>query len=245
MRLAFQFLTIISIRISKPIADRDLAASMRWYPVVGAFIGGLSAAFYLLSLQFFSPGAASVAGVVGLIVFSGALHIDGFADTCDGFYGQRDRADILRIMKDSHVGSMAVVGVFGLLALKIAFLSGLEPRHGMLALVAAATLGRWSMVWHAAASTYARAEGGTASAYIGHVDRQTFWIATLSCAGVLFAALQVRGLLVMLIAVLGTWLFRRGVEGRLGGMTGDTLGASCECVELLTLAALCFHGGWF
>jgi len=95
---------------------------MRYYPLVGVVIGILSAELYGGSLRLFSPWVATTLAIVGLVLFSGALHVDGFADMCDGFYGQRKRDQILAIMKDSHSGAMAIVGVACLLALKIAFL---------------------------------------------------------------------------------------------------------------------------
>ena len=92
----------------------------------------------------------------------------------------RDR--ILAIMKDSRSGAMAIVGIFCLLAMKIALLGNLETSRAERALILAPAVGRWIMVWLCATSTYARSEGGTASAYIGHVDKKIFLIATLLCA---------------------------------------------------------------
>ena len=239
--LAFQFLTIIPIRIRRTPTKEDLVRSMRWYPLVGAAIGAISAALYWAALQVFSPEVAAVAGIVGLVICSGALHLDGFADMCDGFYGGKDRERVLAIMKDSRSGAMAIVGVFFLLAFKIALLHGLEPRHAMLALTAIPMFGRWSMVWLCWVCTYARSEGGIGASYIGHVDPLTFWIATLTCAVMAFLLLQARGLLMMAAAIAFAWLFRRVVEKRIGGMTGDTLGGCGEIVETLTLAVLSFH----
>jgi adenosylcobinamide-GDP ribazoletransferase len=240
--LAFQFLTIFPIRISRVVRDEDLVKSMRYYPVVGAVLGILGASVYWLMTRCFSPNVAIVSAVLILILFSGALHLDGFADMCDGFYGQRDRDRILAVMKDSHSGAMAIVGIVCLLAMKIALLSSLDPDNTIRALVIMPTLGRWTMVWLSATSTYARAEGGTGSAYIGHVDRLTLWIATLLSVLIAFLFLQVQGLLMMITAFCGAWLFRRYVQRRIGGMTGDTLGACGEWVEVLTLAVLCFRG---
>ena len=214
---------------------------MRYYPLVGAVLGGLSAIFFWGALQLFTPAVAAVCGVTGLILFSGALHLDGFADMCDGFYGNRSRERILAIMKDSRSGAMAIVGVFCLLALKGALLSGLHPIPAIQALVLVPVLGRWSMVRLCASSSYARPGGGTASSYIGHVDQRTFWIATALCVGFAFASFRLQGLLVMAAAAVFTRVFRRYTERRIGGMTGDTLGACSELVEVLSLAALSIH----
>ncbi|MFA5976221.1 MAG: adenosylcobinamide-GDP ribazoletransferase [Elusimicrobiota bacterium] len=236
--LAFQFLSIFPIRISGTVRDDDLVRSMRYYPLIGAVLGGLSAVLFWAGLKLFTPMVATVCGMTGLILFSGALHLDGFADMCDGFYGNRSREKILAIMKDSHSGAMAIVGVFGLLAMKGALLSGLDSARAIPALVLLPTLGRWSMVWLCARSTYARSEGGTAFPYIGQVDPWTLRMATFLCAGIAFALFRWKGLLVMAVVALFTWVFRRYTERCIGGMTGDTLGACSELVEVLSLAVL-------
>jgi adenosylcobinamide-GDP ribazoletransferase len=120
--------------------------------------------------------------------------------------------------------------------------ASLEDVRVLPALVLTATLGRGSMVWLCASSTYARPEGGTASAYIGHINRQTLLIATLFCAAIAFWLFHGEGLGLMILAVGFTWIFRRYTERRIGGMTGDTLGACSELVEVLVLVLLSAHG---
>ncbi len=239
--LAFQFLTIFPIRISRAIGEKDLANSMRYYPLVGAAIGLCGAGLFKVTGRLFSLNVAAVSAVVGLILFSGALHLDGFADMCDGFYGHRDRRQILNIMKDSRSGAMAVVGIICLLSMKIALLANLDTDRITSALVLLAVLGRWSMVWNAASSTYARAEGGKASSYIGRVNRQTFWIATLFSVGITLLLFRMQGLWIMAVTAGCTWAFRRYTERRIGGMTGDTLGACSELIEVLVLALISIH----
>ena len=237
LALALQFLTIFPVRIARHVTNEDLARSMRWYPLVGALLGMLSALVYAGALHVFSPGVAVVAAVVSLIVFSGALHLEGLADVCDAFYGQRDREQVLAILKDSHVGPMAIVGVFCLLALKLALLARFTPTHALRALVLAPALGRWAMVWLCARSVYARPEG-TASPYIGHIDRTTLAIATAFAGLIALVMFPFFGLLTMLATFIATEIYRRSVQRRIGGMTGDTLGTCCEIVELLVLACV-------
>jgi len=243
--LAFQFLTIFPIRISGKIQDKDLPASMAFYPLVGGVIGALSAGVFLAASRLFSAEVGVVSAVVALIVFSGALHLDGFADMCDGFYGHRDPEKVLAIMKDSRSGAMAIIGVFCLLALKIALLGSFDIPWVFRALVLAPALGRWSMVWLSATSMYARPDGGTASAYIGHVNPPTLLTATISCAGAAFLLLRIRGLVVMAAVWIFAWAFRRYTQSRIGGATGDTLGACSELVEVFALMILSVHGSGF
>lgn len=241
MFLAVQFLTIFPIHLSGSVREEDIAGSMLYYPLVGALLGALSAAVFWIILHTISFPAAAVSAVIALVVFSGALHLDGLADMCDGFYGGKDPARILAIMKDSHCGAMAIVGVSCLLALKIALLISFDALKTPLVLIVAATLARWSMVYLCAASHYARAEGGKASSHIGHVKRSTFLLATLLAAIVAAATFQYRGVVVMAIVAFLVWVFRMVVERRIGGMTGDTLGACSEGVEVLTFFLLIAH----
>lgn len=243
--LALQFLTIFPIRIARNVRAEDLSGSMVWFPPVGAALGALSALSFWIVLYLFSFHAAIVAALVALILFSGALHLDGFADMCDGFYGGRDRDRTLAIMKDSHSGAMAVIGVFCLLAMKIALLANLDEVWILRALIVIPAIGRWSMVWLCARSRYARSEGGTAAAYVGHVGKGGLLTATILCAVIAAALLGWRGLAALAVSTLAAEIFRRYVERRIGGMTGDTLGACSELVEVLTLAVISIHWAGF
>jgi adenosylcobinamide-GDP ribazoletransferase len=239
--IALQFLTIIPLKIRGTVQTEDLAGSMTWYPLVGACLGAMSAFIFWIVLQFFSFPVAIVTSVISLIILSGALHLDGLADMCDGFYGGRDRDRVLAIMKDSHSGAMAVVGIFCLLSLKIAFLSEMDPKWLLRTLIVVPAIGRWSMVWLCAKSRYARNEGGTASGYVGHVKSSGLAMATATGAVLAAVFLGWRGLAALAIAAMATEIFRRYVEHRIGGMTGDTLGACSELVEVLVLIVLSLH----
>jgi len=235
--LALQFLTIFPVKVSGALRHEDLADSMRYYPLIGALLGALSVIAFLGALRWFSPAVAVVAAVVTLIISSGALHLEGFADMCDGFYGFRDRERVLAIMKDSRSGPMAIVGIFCLLALKLVLLARVDPGRAFRVLILAPALGRLTMVWLCATSVYARPEGGTGSAYIGRVDHKTFWIATCFGAALSFSLLHARGLWVMGGAAIFTWAFGRYTKRRIGGNTGDTLGGCSELIEVLVLVS--------
>jgi adenosylcobinamide-GDP ribazoletransferase len=236
--IAIQFLTIVPIRISASVRDQDLAGSMAWYPLVGLAVGAASAMMFIGTARLFSWGIAVVSALIVGIGLSGALHLDGFADLCDGFYAGKTKERTLEIMKDSHAGAMAIVGIVCLLAMKITFLVNFDRSRIIPALLLSPVLGRCSMVWLAATSVYARSGEGTGSPYIGHVSRSTFWVAILMGLGIACAVEGARGIVAGVGAALFTAGFRRWVVRRIGGMTGDTLGACSEVVEVLVLALL-------
>src|SRR5918996_5870537 len=123
LALAFQFLTILPWPRVEVRYPEDLGGSMAFYPIVGAALGSVMVGVYVVGLEVFPDGVLRPALVVLLIILTGGLHLDGFADVCDGFYAGQTKADVLRIMKDPHLGSMAVVGIISVLLIKVVLLS--------------------------------------------------------------------------------------------------------------------------
>jgi adenosylcobinamide-GDP ribazoletransferase len=234
--LAFQFLTILpwpKLQVRRP---EDLGGSMAFYPVVGAALGSVMLGVYVVGSEVFPDGVVRPALVVLSIILTGGLHLDGFADVCDGFYAGQTKAEALRIMKDPHLGTMAVVGIISVLTMKVALLSHLPAVLLCSALLIFPAIGRGGMVWGMWMAPYARPEGGTGEAFFRTLGRRQVWIATilLGVWAALFAGWS--ALLLLGLAAGATRLFVGYCNQRIGGMTGDTLGALNEVLEILTLA---------
>jgi adenosylcobinamide-GDP ribazoletransferase len=213
----------------------DLGGSVAFYPVVGAALGSIMVSAYVVGAGIFPDNVLRPALVLLLVILSGGLHLDGVADVCDGFYAGRTRADTLRIMKDPHLGTMAVVGIIGVLVMKVVLVSHLPSSALFSALLIFPAIGRGGMVWGMWMAPYARPEGGTAETFFRTLRRRHVVTATL-CLGVwilLFAGWP--GLILLVLAVAATKVFVVYCGQRIGGMTGDTLGALNELLELLTL----------
>lgn len=237
LALAFQFLTILPWPQRLLRRPEDLGGSMAFYPVVGAVLGGLLVGVYLLGITVFPDAVLRPALILLLVLLTGGLHLDGVADVCDGFYAGATQADVLRIMKDPHVGAMAVVGIVSVVLLKVLLLSHLPTTMLPSALLVFPVLSRGGLVWGTWLAPYARAEGGTGSAFFQTLHRRHVWGATVFLwvwvalwAG--WSALALIGL-----AAAGTGVFISYCRRRIGGMTGDTLGALNEGLEILVLAA--------
>ena len=236
LALAFQFLTILPwprVQVRRP---EDLGGSMAFYPIVGAALGSVMVGAYFVGSEIFPDGILRPALVVLLIILTGGLHLDGLADVCDGFYAGQTKADALRIMKDPHLGTMAVVGIISVLMMKVVLLSHLPAVLLCSALLIFPAIGRCGMVWGMWMASYARPEGGTGEAFFRTLGRRQVWIATILlgvwavlCAG--WSALFLLGL-----AAGATRLFVGYCNRRIGGMTGDTLGALNELLEIMALA---------
>ncbi len=232
--LAWRFLTILPwIRRPQPVSP-VLGRSMAFFPTVGLLLGlllwGVFALFHLVFPQ------NACAGLVVLLsaLLTGALHLDGLADTLDGLAFGRTAAERLQIMKDHRVGTFGVLGLVFAVVLKIVVLAAIPIDAVGRALLFALVIGRWSMVLLLYRAPYVRAEG----VGLGFKDtlgkKDLIWAAaTAMLFG--FILFPIWGILLWLLAGLFTLLIDLFFENRIGGVTGDVLGACNESNEVLAL----------
>jgi len=249
--VAVQFLTRIRVPFLDEFEPHWLSQSARYFPLVGALVGWVSVGVWWLSSHYFPPAVAVGVMISAAVLLTGAFHEDGFADVCDGFGGGSTRDAVLAIMKDSRVGTYGVIGVALMLGLKWTALTAM-PRAAFPAVVIGASMvSRWSataLIWR---MRYVRDQPNAKSKpladSLGTMDWlvsgalgaialvplvflvdltanlpwwRAFWTAVaIACAATLFAAVY----------------FAR----RIGGYTGDCLGAVQQMTELgIMLAAL-------
>jgi adenosylcobinamide-GDP ribazoletransferase len=234
-RLAISFLTLLPMgRDIRPTPEM-LGRSMGLFPAVGLLLGlGLCIANWLLQGLLPRPVLDCLL-VLLLIGVTGALHLDGLADLFDGLAGGKDRASILAIMKDSRVGAMGAVGLVMVLLLKYLSLYHIPLEYKNAALIFMPAAGRWMQLSLACYAPYVRAEGGTGSAFIENVGQPEFLRGT---ATLIIAALVLfwsQGIFLIFLLGIATMLLLRYFEARLGGITGDVLGAVTEMTEVLVL----------
>lgn len=242
---AFRTLTVLPIPETE---GRPGAASLVWFPVVGACLG---AAAWALASGLLRPGTGSagplgalLTGALVVCLWAGStrgLHLDGLADMADGFGGGWTRERTLEIMKDSHIGSFGVVALVGLLVMKTAAAGALCASGGLVWLGVAPVLARLALVAQTATQPYARPGGGTAADLVNQAAWPHLLAASAVAAGVLCLMLPV-ALLPRLLQVLGAVALVAALTGlssrrRLGGVTGDILGATCELAETTALVA--------
>lgn len=233
---ALQFLTCAPVpRLAAPSAD-ECGRSVLYYPLVGLFIGTLLVVVTLV-LGNADPTLAAALLLVVWVVLTGGLHLDGFADTVDGWVGgYGDRAETLAIMKDPRRGAAAIVGVVLLLLVKYAALTDVLRSDAWLALLIAPVLARAALVFLFLTTPYVRADG-IGAAHATHLPRRAailVLIVTLTAAVLLDFTILVP-LLIAAGVVVG---LRQLMLQRLGGATGDTLGASAEIVEAIVLVVI-------
>ena len=224
------FCTRIPIRVQFDAADIGRAA--RWFPIVGAVLGFISLAMARWLTPFLPPLVIAILILAVEALITGALHLDGLADAADGLGGGKSREDCLRIMRDHAIGSYGATALILLLALKAAAISALiADNHSSVYLVLAPVLGRWNIVLISRWLPYAR----PSEAVSRHIGTAEFVWATVLCAAIVLPAARWHGATCWGAAALAAALFGWFCFRKIGGATGDSLGASEQIGEAVVL----------
>lgn len=254
LSLAIRFLTIFPIT-SFPLSNNsnqdeealtvteDFANSMAFFPLVGMLIGVLLVV--LRRIFYYLPISPLIGDTLVLIVWiwlSGGLHLDGFADSVDGFLGGHNKEEILNIMKDSATGAKGVVALVSLILLKFVLLVEMPLLLKDAALFFTPTIGRWSMVIAAFLGKPARLKNSMGKLFMDYVGWREIIFASLTMAvvGILLFKLYFLPLVIIGIAIV--LLVLKYCQKKIGGISGDVLGAINEIVEVFILLSVCILG---
>lgn len=233
--IALRFLTIFPLGKVERVSAEEIARSMGYFPLVGLGLGIiLVLGNYILS-PLFPRSVVDVILIALLVVSTGALHLDGFADTLDGLAGGRTKEEILAIMRDSRTGAVGVIGVIILLMLKFFSLSSIPLAQKIPVLLLMPLIARWSMIIMAFFSSYSREGSGVGKCFpdfVGIEQLQGAAIFTLM-ASLIF--LGWRGLIILILVTFLTFLFTLYFNRKLKGVTGDIFGATNEINEVVLL----------
>jgi len=255
---AFQFLTRLPLRIEPPPDAREIGLSLAWYPVVGLVIGMIlwGAALALTVLRV--PALLGAAILLALwVLMTGALHIDGLADTADAWVGGHgDRERTLAIMKDPRSGPVAVAAVNCLLLLKFAALAALTAHLHVASLHAPALYPTPWSDWRLAAgwilppllaraaipllfahTPYVRTQGIAQQMTVHQSRAAGAFVVALTALGTV-AVYRTSGAVAVAVAAAAYAIIRGGFLRRLGGFTGDGAGALIEVIETACIAAV-------
>lgn len=231
--IALQFLTIFPFNIKGRLEKEDFGRALIYFPVIGLLLGLCLAAAVFISRSL-PPLAGSVLILMVWIILTGGLHLDGFADTCDGFYGNRAREDVLKIMRDSRIGTMGAVGIAMILLFKFAMLSSIRPEDLWKVLIIATVFARWSQVFACSISGYARDEG-KAKYFVEYAKKADMLTGALFVLIINWSLAGMKGIVLFALLTAVIFLFIQYVKRKIGGMTGDTVGAANEIAEAAAL----------
>jgi adenosylcobinamide-GDP ribazoletransferase len=230
-------LTGIPIRLKRELSPEQLGRATAFFPLVGLIIGGILAGLNWLLNLILPAAVVNVLLIVSLVIITGAMHLDGLADTCDGMAGHKPVEERWKVMRDSRTGAFGVVGVALALLVKYVALDNVPPDKMTAALLFVPLVSRWAMVYAIFAFRYARPEG-LGKAYKEATSWPQFTIATIftiAAAGALYPLFSVTGFLL----VGGIWLVTTALafyfRYKFAGLTGDTYGAINEVSEVMAL----------
>jgi adenosylcobinamide-GDP ribazoletransferase len=248
MALAVGFLTRLPVPSVRPFDSALLARSALYFPLVGVLVGAINVLAWRLAAIWVPEGLAVGIAMGASLLATGAFHEDGFADACDGFGGGMSRERILEIMKDSRIGAYGAIGIFMMLGLKWATLAALPTASFALLVVLAHMLSRLCACGLIAALRYVR-DGDSKAKPVADALGPLRWIASgvigsaaiaawLSLAQAWPGPAERRALAAGVVAAgiataAAALYFRR----RIGGYTGDCLGAVQQTSELGFLVA--------
>lgn len=233
---AIRFITVLPAGKSDSYHPR---AMIPFFPAVGLILGLILAVSDAIACRIFPLPVAAAIDVMVLAALTGALHLDGLADTADGLFSHRGRDTALSIMKDSRIGVMGAVALVCLLIAKYGAFSALPPCHGhgwirFLILLVVPGYARSSMLAGVYFLPYARPGGGTASdLFKQRLKLSEFWGVFLCVLLSLLLGWQGAVILLFFCAVCAVLVYF--YKKRINGITGDMLGAMCEITETLLL----------
>ena len=239
LKVALLFLTRFPVQVDGAVTMRDLAAAVYAFPIVGAVIGLLGGLAYWAAMRVGLPALpAALIAITAMIAMTGALHEDGLADTADGLGAGTDRARALEIMGDSRIGSFGALALLlSVLARLIALAPMWDPREVTLVLVAAGMTSRALMPVVMLLQPSTRAEGLAAAAGTPQPLRVMLGAFLAIAGAVLLLPLPMAVTALAASAVIAL-AFAAWLGNRLGGCTGDTLGAVQQIAEIVFLLAI-------
>lgn len=235
--VGMMFLTRLPVPSTLIYSEGRLARAARYFPLVGVLVGLITGGMFFLTVQWLDPLLAGLLAIlIGLLV-TGAMHEDGLADCCDGLGGGHTRERALEIMRDSQIGTYGACGLIGTIGLRVIALGSFAAYEGFIALIIAHSLSRGLLPLVLISGKYARSRG-LASSVAGGVQSYEAAMAVGFSVLLALVAGPVAGLAAGAAAVLCGGVMLAILLRRLGGYTGDGLGAIQQVAEISILITL-------
>jgi adenosylcobinamide-GDP ribazoletransferase len=233
--LMFQFFTRLPITVDMKVATLDFGKGLIFAPIVGFGIGGvLAGAMYLLDMLF-PLYVSAIIIVIIYIIITGGLHLDGLGDTFDGIFSNRPKERILEIMRDSRVGTNAVLAVISVLALDTALICSADKGAIYKMLLLMPVAGRVGSLVGAGVSKYARMGEGLGKSFIEYCGVKEIIIGLIPFLLIFYCVGGIPGLVIAIPTALLPIITVKLLGHKIGGATGDILGAVCELNQTLFL----------
>ena len=236
--LMLQVLTRIPINKSLPCENTDFKRGANFFAIVGLVIGLIQFIVYSFLIKFFNLDIAVIFVIIIDILITGGFHIDGFGDTCDGFFATKGKDKIIDIMKDSRIGTFACIGIIINILIKFIGYTTILNNITSYLIILLPMISRVSIVLISYIGKAAK-EIGSGNLFINTVTFKEVIINYLLF--ILIAVFMVdikRLLIIVIISSITTILFNKYCNSKINGITGDSLGANNELVMLILLIVL-------
>jgi len=230
--LMIQFFTRIPIKIDINAKEEDFSKGIIFMPLVGLTVGLFNYGIYTLANYLLGGTLALVFWLTANIFITGGMHLDGLGDTCDGIFSARDRERMLEIMKDSRIGTNGVIAIVLDFIFRLGLLSSMPYRTTGLAIILAPVAGKMLVLLLMGISKYARANGGMGGLFYSHMSMKRLILGIGSGIIMISAFGSIKGIVALAGTAVIIMAFRKMVVDKIGGMTGDTLGAASELAEI-------------
>lgn len=233
--LMIQFFTRIPINRSLPCSSKDFRDGAAMLPLVGFIIGGLQAILYILLSHIMPLGTTVLFTLLACIIITGGLHIDGLGDMCDGFFAFKGNDKIIEIMKDSRIGTYACVTIVFDILIKYSLLVSFSFKKAIVFIILLPVISRFLIVFLSYIGKNAK-PNGTGNLFIGNMGKRTTIIALIFTIIIVIPTIGIISSAIIFFTVIAfSLLFNMYCNSKIGGLTGDTLGACCEIAEILIL----------
>lgn len=232
--LFIQFFTRIPVKMSLPCESKNFRRGSVFLPIVGLIIGAIQWGVYKLFIEILPLNSTVVIVLLVGVLLTGGLHIDGLGDTCDGFFAFKGSDRIIEIMKDSRIGTYSCIATIFDFLFKYTLIAAIAPKFSMVIIVAP-MISRFTTVFLSAMGNTAK-NTGTGNLFIGNIGKTQLVITLIMTIGILILIMNpVHVLLLLASGLVLSFILNEFCKSKIGGITGDILGANNELVEILIL----------
>lgn len=226
--LMIQFFTTIPVKYESDVGSEDFGKGLAYIPIVGLIIGGIMGISYMLLLHVFSVKISTVLILIEYIFLTGGIHLDGLGDTFDGLFSNRSKERILEIMRDSRVGTNAVLVIIAVFLLNSAALAEIKPEYLLKVIILFPVTGRVGSIIGASLSKYARSGEGLGKSFIEYCGVRELTVGIILYL-IIFCSFQLyRGYIIIFFPIITAVILIKFFSRKIDGATGDVLGAVCE-----------------
>lgn len=235
--LVIQFFTRIPVNMNLPCEMEDFKRGSTFLPIVGLIIGIIQWIVYEAFVKILPVDVVVVIVILVGVIITGGFHIDGLGDTFDGFFAFKGEEKIIEIMKDSRIGTYACIATIMNFLFRYSLLTYIAPRYSV-AIIVVPAISRFCTVFISYIGNTAK-NTGTGNFLINNVGKNQLCISFMMTLAVLLLIIHWKYTVILVVsAMIFTFIFNLFCKGKIGGLTGDTLGASNELNEILALIVI-------